>query len=97
MSIQPCPNCNPNGEIIEICSWCQTQTCHPCDESKKISELEELINFLAGLKSALWDRPRNGHGWRLLETDVGAMHLLAEADTPVECVRKAKENYGPQK
>ena len=55
----------------------------------RIAELETAIVYLADLRSAYWDRPRNGHGRRLIETDCGAMRLLAEGATPLEAVEKA--------
>ena len=57
----------------------------------RIVEMEAAIVYLANLRSAYWDLPRNGHGWRLIETDCGAMRLLAEGATPLEAVEKALE------
>ena len=59
-----------------------------CEEVKR---LRDAITLLANLNTAYFRKPMNGHDWRLLETDVGAMHFLAEGTTPLECVMKAME------
>jgi len=61
------------------------------DKDARISRLEAAILHLADLRSAYWDRPHNGHGWRLIETDCGAMRLLAEGVTPLEVMEKVME------
>lgn len=56
----------------------------------EVAELREALEYVANLRSAYWVRPMNGHGWRLIETDCGAMIVCGEGFTPLEAIRNAR-------
>lgn len=63
----------------------------PCPHAAEAERLKLAINFIANLTTAYWIKPQNGHGWRLIETDCGAMRECSEGDTPLDAAFKAMD------